>query len=466
MVSRLPLLAAASNFSASACILPARSLNLAESFQISGLARVGRPLSVPSPNADPRQLGHRHHDRRVVGGGLGVERHAALRHRADAAQVVGHHRERALAVLDGVFGLLELRGGGQADQRGKGGNAWPRSDSSCDSSSGGLRVMTAVQPCRQPGRRRSVRAGRSGYSIAGPSQCFYRVGEPSVRVSARRASAIVAVPPFEKATAAMSDPAAATTDEPALPATRAVRVWDLPTRLFHWLLAAARAGAGDHRQDRRRRDGLALSHRLLRVRAARLPAGVGPDRRALVALLELRATVRPRVLRYLRGEPPAGRPFPRRPQPAGQPARCWRCWRCWWFRSATGLVADDEIASVGPLNRYVSSAIGQQRDGLAQGRRPGPDPGAGGAAHRRPSSTTATRKRQGPGAPDGHRRQGRCPPTCRRASTRGWRALRALALIVVWARPGGRRSSSSEADRVPRADAGNRPHRERRRPSR
>jgi hypothetical protein len=55
-------------------------------------------------------------------GGLGIERRLALSHRTDAAEVVGHHRQRALPVLDGVLGLLKLRGGAQAGQRGTRGN--------------------------------------------------------------------------------------------------------------------------------------------------------------------------------------------------------------------------------------------------------------------------------------------------------------------------------------------------------
>ena len=52
MASRLPVLAAVSSLAASATILSAAALNLALSFQISDLARLGMPLSVPSPNAE------------------------------------------------------------------------------------------------------------------------------------------------------------------------------------------------------------------------------------------------------------------------------------------------------------------------------------------------------------------------------------------------------------------------------
>jgi hypothetical protein len=61
----------------------------------------------------PRQLGHRLGNRRVGGGGIGVERRAAGRHGADATEVVRHDGQGRLAVLDGVFRLGELGLGGQ-----------------------------------------------------------------------------------------------------------------------------------------------------------------------------------------------------------------------------------------------------------------------------------------------------------------------------------------------------------------
>ena len=49
---------------------------------------------------------------------LRVERHAAIGHCADAAEMLSHHEQRTLAVLDGVFWLGELGSGGQRHQRG------------------------------------------------------------------------------------------------------------------------------------------------------------------------------------------------------------------------------------------------------------------------------------------------------------------------------------------------------------
>ena len=62
-------------------------------------------------DSDGRELG-------VVGGGLGIEGDAAVGHRGDAAEVRGHDGEGGLAVLDRVFGLGELRGGGHGGEQG------------------------------------------------------------------------------------------------------------------------------------------------------------------------------------------------------------------------------------------------------------------------------------------------------------------------------------------------------------
>jgi hypothetical protein len=74
-----------------------------------GLALVGA-----LDEAGVRQLGGDRRDLGVVGGSLRVERDAAVGHRGDAAEVRGHHGEGGLAVLDRVFGLGELGGGGNA----------------------------------------------------------------------------------------------------------------------------------------------------------------------------------------------------------------------------------------------------------------------------------------------------------------------------------------------------------------
>jgi hypothetical protein len=74
----------------------------------------------------PRQLGHFRRDLRVVHRRLGVVGRTAVDHRTDTAEVLRHDEHDALAVLDRVFGLGELRGsrgghresGGGEGQRG------------------------------------------------------------------------------------------------------------------------------------------------------------------------------------------------------------------------------------------------------------------------------------------------------------------------------------------------------------
>ena len=61
---------------------------------------------------------------------------------------------------------------------------------------------------------------------------------------------------------------------------------------------------------------------------------------------------------------------------------------------ATGLVADDEIANVGPLNRFVVHRDRPGGDGVAQGRGLWHHHRAGGAARRSPSCSIACGKKR------------------------------------------------------------------------
>ena len=69
----------------------------------------------------PGQLGHVQHHVGVVLRGLGIEGDLALRHGAEAAEVLADHEQRALAVLDGLLRLGELGGGGCRQRGGHGG---------------------------------------------------------------------------------------------------------------------------------------------------------------------------------------------------------------------------------------------------------------------------------------------------------------------------------------------------------
>ena len=80
----------------------------------------GRALVGARAKGFPWQLGHHRHDVGAFLRSLGVERRLAVGHGTNAAKVLAHHEERALAVFDGVFGFGEL-GRGRGRQNGCGG---------------------------------------------------------------------------------------------------------------------------------------------------------------------------------------------------------------------------------------------------------------------------------------------------------------------------------------------------------
>ena len=139
-------------------------------------------------------------------------------------------------------------------------------------------------------------------------------------------------------------------------AVQAVRVWDLPTRLFHWLLVVAVAGllitgnAGGNALVWHVRIGLLAATLLV----FRLLWGVVGGRWSRFA-----SFIRPpgTVLRYLRGEHRSGDHFEVGHNPLGS-------WSVLAMLAvlvaqvATGLIADDEIAATGPLNKFVANATG------------------------------------------------------------------------------------------------------------
>lgn len=136
------------------------------------------------------------------------------------------------------------------------------------------------------------------------------------------------------------------------PAT--VRVWDLPTRWFHWLLAACIVGllvtghVGGNALVWHLRLGLAVGALLV----FRLAWGlVGGRWSRFSSFLYPPAA----VLRYLRGQPRVGERFDVGHNPLGS-LSVFALLGLLLLQVATGLVADDEIATTGPLNRFVSSA--------------------------------------------------------------------------------------------------------------
>jgi len=134
-----------------------------------------------------------------------------------------------------------------------------------------------------------------------------------------------------------------------------VRVWDLPTRAFHWTLAATLVGSvasakiGGNAMVWHFRFGYVVFALL----AFRLLWGlIGGRWSRFTSFVYAPGT----VWRYLRGQ---SRPDEHH-EVGHNPLGSLSVFALLGFLAAqvaTGLVADDEIASVGPLNRFVSGAL-------------------------------------------------------------------------------------------------------------
>ena len=140
------------------------------------------------------------------------------------------------------------------------------------------------------------------------------------------------------------------------PALQSVRVWDLPTRLFHWTLALTLAGSlvtgklGGAWITWHFKLGLAAGALLL----FRLAWGLVGGRWSRFTQF----AVAPSTLwRYLRGRPRPGERFDVGHNPLGSLSVI-AMLAVLAVQVGTGLVADDEIANVGPLNRFVAGATG------------------------------------------------------------------------------------------------------------
>lgn len=150
-----------------------------------------------------------------------------------------------------------------------------------------------------------------------------------------------------------------TTEIPAscpVATTVAVRVWDLPTRLFHWLLAASviamviTGKVGGNALVWHMRIGLLIGALLL----FRIIWGlIGGHWSRFASFIYAPGT----VLRYLRGDHRPGDHFDVGHNPLGS-FSVFAMIGVLALQVATGLVADDEIATTGPLNRFVASATG------------------------------------------------------------------------------------------------------------
>jgi cytochrome b len=140
------------------------------------------------------------------------------------------------------------------------------------------------------------------------------------------------------------------------PPLQTVRIWDLPTRLFHWLLASAVIGCvvtakiGGGAMVWHTRLGLCV----LALVVFRLAWGfVGGHWSRFVRFVYAPGT----LLRYLRGQ---ARPEERLDvghSPLGA-LSVFALLGVLMAQLGTGLVSDDEIAFVGPLNRFVATETG------------------------------------------------------------------------------------------------------------
>ena len=151
-------------------------------------------------------------------------------------------------------------------------------------------------------------------------------------------------------------PSASPATAAGIASLRAVRVWDLPTRLFHWTLVAAVTAlaitghVGGNALVWHMRLGL-LVMTLLVFRV--LWGLVGGRWSRFASFVRLPGT----VWRYLRGPHRGGDHFEVGHNPLGA-FSVLAMLALLAVQVGTGLVADDEIATTGPLNRFVANATG------------------------------------------------------------------------------------------------------------
>jgi cytochrome b len=149
----------------------------------------------------------------------------------------------------------------------------------------------------------------------------------------------------------MSETSAATP-----PGERVVRVWDLPTRLFHWVLVVAliaqvitgKVGGAALTWHMR------IGYCIFALIVFRIVWGfIGGHWSRFASFVYGPAS----MLRYLRNRHAAGDLFHVGHNPLGS-ASVFAMLAMLIAQVATGLVADDEIATTGPLNRFVSTSLG------------------------------------------------------------------------------------------------------------
>lgn len=135
-----------------------------------------------------------------------------------------------------------------------------------------------------------------------------------------------------------------------------IRVWDLPTRVFHWLLAASVIGSvitakigGNAMPWHFRLGYLALALLVFRI----VWGFVGGRWSRFASFFYPPQT----VLRYLRGDVRPGDHFEVGHNPMGS-FSVYALITLLAVQVGTGLVSDDEIANIGPLNKLVAPETG------------------------------------------------------------------------------------------------------------
>lgn len=140
-----------------------------------------------------------------------------------------------------------------------------------------------------------------------------------------------------------------------------MRIWDLPTRLFHWLLATSVVGSivsaniGGNAMEWHFRFGYVACALV----AFRLVWGLVGGRWSRFASFVYAPST---VVRYLRGRARPDEHLDVGHNPLGS-LSVFALLGFLALQVATGLVADDEIASIGPLNRFVSGEWASQATG-------------------------------------------------------------------------------------------------------
>lgn len=143
--------------------------------------------------------------------------------------------------------------------------------------------------------------------------------------------------------------------------TAKVRVWDLPTRIFHWALAVTvltsiiTAHVGGNAMQWHVGCGMVA---LILLTFRILWGLVGGRWSRFASFIYSPGT----VLRYLRGQARADEHLDVGHNPLGS-GSVFALLGLLALQVATGLVADDEIATQGPLNRLVSSETASQATG-------------------------------------------------------------------------------------------------------